>query len=136
MCAEKEKPKRKEDGFYWFNCIECGKLFAANDPRAKTCCQRCRNAKNKRVKSIIEKTEDEFTRKYKHNSKVLRRLAYEKVIIVEEQTLILNKFHNDIKVLTKMIGEKGSEVAFQIFGDYAIGRIGSRTYKIIPKHEL
>jgi hypothetical protein len=132
MCAEKEKPKRKEDGFYWFVCEECGKDFPAKDPRAKTCDQRCRNAKNKRRKSFIEKTEDEFTVKYKHNSKVLRRLAHEKIIIIEEQTLILARFHNDIKVLTTTV----DKVEYQIFGDFAIGRIGRVTFKLIPKHEL
>lgn len=132
MCAEKEKPKRKEDGFYWFNCVECGKYFAANDPRAKTCCQRCRNTKNKRIKGLIEKTEDEFTRMYKHNSKVLRRLFYEKVIPVYEQTLELSRFNNDIQVLTIT----KDKVQYKIFGDFAIGKISDNFYRIIPKHEL
>ena len=136
MCAQKEKPKRKEDGLYWFICAECEKEFSANDPRAKTCSQRCRNTKNKRIKSEIEKTEDEFTIKYKHNSKILRRLVQEKIIIPEEQTLMLFKFNNDIKVLTKKIGDVGYEIEYQIYGDFAIGRIGKTAYKIIPKHEL
>lgn len=123
------KPQRGLDGFFHFNCVICGIKYKSKSPFSKTCSQLCRNIKGHFERSSKYASEIKYTKKYKHNAKLLGICYNKKYGDFHRDVLLANNYYFEVQPREEIyLGEK---VCF--YGEYGLVRISETTYKVIKK---
>jgi hypothetical protein len=124
-----QNPIPDDEGYYHFICLRCGKPFSSKCPTALTCSERCRNAKNYRIRKTKFVTVDSFNQACLHNAKVLDTLVEEKCFLPIQQSLELLKWNWNAHVKPAKIDEH----EYYFFGDYGIAEISEGHFKLKKK---